>query len=241
MFPISDLNPTRRMPIMTYILIGINVLVFVWQLTLSPEQLNEVFRQFAAVPANFNGNLFGIENLLDSVRSMFMHGGFEHIIGNMLYLWLFGDNIEDRFGIPLYLALYFITGFAAVYAQVLIDINSPIPMIGASGAVAGILGAYLILYPTVKVRGIVGIGAFGMMQEWPAVIVLGMWFALQLFSGFASLGADAAYGGVAFFAHIGGFVVGAILGFIFGRMVPQGALPERQAAVYERYGRPRIR
>lgn len=244
MMPIGDINPTRRTPYLTWGIIAINVLVFLWQLTLSPEQLNAVFLELAAVPRNIASSPFGLESLLDALRSMFMHGGFDHIIGNMLYLFLFGDNIEDRLGKILYIALYFISGFAAVYAQVIItDVNSPaglIPMIGASGAIAGVLGAYLVMFPNVKVRAIVFLGYIGRVAELPALIVLGFWFVLQLVSGFASLGAAAAYGGgLAFFAHIGGFVAGAVLGFVFVRMVPQPPLQERYQMLYDRAGRSR--
>jgi membrane associated rhomboid family serine protease len=240
MMPIGDINPTRRTPFVTWLLVGINVLVFLWQLSLSSAQLNSVFLEFAAVPANVAANPFGLETLLDSVRSMFMHGGWEHIIGNMLYLFLFGDNIEDRLGKVLYLALYFISGFAAVYAQVMIDPASQIPMIGASGAIAGVLGAYLVMYPNVKVRALVFFGYFGRLAELPALVVLGFWFVLQLINGFASLGGSASYGGgVAFFAHIGGFVAGALLGFVFVRMVPQPPLQERYDMLYRRTGRGR--
>jgi membrane associated rhomboid family serine protease len=242
MMPIGDINPVRRRPYFTWGLIAINVIVFIWQLTLSPEQLDEVFRTLAVVPRNLSADPFGLESIMDSIRSMFFHGGFDHIIGNMLYLFLFGDNIEDRLGKVLFLALYFISGFAAVYAQVIIEPTSPIPMIGASGAIAGVLGAYLVMFPNVKVRALVFLGYIGMVRELPAVIVLGFWFVLQLVNGFAALGATAQYGGggVAFFAHIGGFVAGAILGFAFVRMVPQPPLTERANMLYERVGRSRL-
>jgi membrane associated rhomboid family serine protease len=235
MFPISDANPTRRFPILTYGLIAINVLVFLWELTLSPEQLEQAFRNLSVVPANISSNLFSLETILDIVRSMFFHGGWDHILGNMLYLYLFGDNVEDRLGKIGFLLLYFVSGFAAAFAQILIDPTSQIPLIGASGAVAGVLGGYLLLYPSVKVRGIVPIGRISTLAEWPAYLVLGMWFVLQLVNGFASLGAGAEYGGgVAFFAHIGGFVVGLIITFIITRLVPQPPVEQRVNMLYRR-------
>jgi membrane associated rhomboid family serine protease len=241
MMPIGDINPTRRTPYVTWILIAINALVFFWQLTLSPRELQGVFLDLAVVPNNVTRDPFGVESLLDGLRSMFMHGGWAHILGNMLYLFLFGDNIEDRLGKVLYLALYFISGYAAVYAQVLIDPTSQIPMIGASGAIAGVLGAYLVMFPRVRVRAIVFLGAFGQVAELPALVVLGFWFVIQLVSGVGSLGAaSTADDGVAFFAHIGGFVAGAVLAFIFMRMVPQPPPDERYEMLYQRTGRSRF-
>lgn len=242
MFPVRDLNPTRRLPILTYILIGINVLVFLWEQTLSPEQLQNAFMEMAVVPANLSANPLSLEALLDSVRSMFFHGGWAHLLGNMLYLYLFGDNLEDRLGYILYLVMYFISGFAAVAAQVIIDPNSTIPLVGASGAIAGVLGGYLIMFPGVRVQGIIPLGGFSRMAEWPAWIVLGMWFVLQLFNGVASLGVptEATTGGVAFFAHIGGFVAGLVLTFLFTRMVPQPPAPQRREMLYERAQRYRF-
>jgi membrane associated rhomboid family serine protease len=235
MFPISDANPTRRFPILTYALIAINVVVFLWELTLSPEQLEQTFRNLSVVPANVSSNLFSLETIFDTVRSMFFHGGWDHILGNMLYLYLFGDNVEDRLGKIGFLILYFLSGFAAAFAQILIDPTSQIPLIGASGAIAGVLGGYLLLYPSVKVRGIVPIGRISTLAEWPAYLVLGMWFVLQLVNGFASLGAAADYGGgVAFFAHIGGFVVGLIITFIITRLVPQPPVEQRVNMLYRR-------
>jgi len=235
MLPLQDINPTRRTPILTYLLIVINVVVFLWELTLSEAQLSQTFINLSVVPANVTANPFSLETIADFFRSMFFHGGWDHILGNMLYLWLFGDNIEDRFGEILYLVLYFVSGFVAGIAQVMLDPNSTIPLIGASGAIAGVLGAYLVLFPGVKVRGIIPLGRISSMQEWPAVIVLGMWFVLQVVNGIGSLGANAQYGGgVAFFAHIGGFIAGAVIAFIFMRIVPQPPAAERREALYER-------
>ncbi|MEO8607506.1 MAG: rhomboid family intramembrane serine protease [Chloroflexota bacterium] len=235
MFPISDANPTRRLPILTYVLIAINVLVFLWELTLTQAQLDQAFLNLAVVPANVTRHFFAPETVFDIVRSMFLHGGWDHILGNMLYLYLFGDNVEDRLGKIGFLILYFVSGFAAAFAQVLIDPTSQAPLIGASGAIAGVLGGYLLLYPSVKVRGIVPLGGISSIAEWPAFIVLGMWFVLQLVNGFASLGGDASYGGgVAFFAHIGGFIVGLVITFIITRFVPQPPADQRVNMLYRR-------
>jgi membrane associated rhomboid family serine protease len=235
MLPMQDVNPTRRFPIMTYILIGINVVVFLWEMSLGDAGLEAAFRDLAVVPESFSRAPLSPESLLDVLRSMFFHGGFEHIAGNMLYLYLFGDNIEDRFGIPLYLVLYFLSGYAAAFAQSVIDPSSTIPMVGASGAIAGVLGAYLVLYPSVRVRGIIPLGRVSQMSELPAVIVLGMWFVLQLFNGVTSLGADYAGGGVAFFAHIGGFIAGGVIALIFRMLIPdQAPATQQNQALYQR-------
>lgn len=238
MMPLRDLNPTRRFPILTYGLIAINAVVFLIQLTMPEQQLQQVFIDQAVVPASASAAPFALETILDVVRSMFFHGGWEHILGNMLYLYLFGDNIEDRLGEVLFLVLYFGGGFVAAFAQVMIDPSSPIPLIGASGAIAAVLGSYLVMFPGVKVQGIVALGRIGSMQEMPAWIVLGLWFVLQLVSGFGSLGTDAQYGGgVAFFAHIGGFVFGVILTLILSRIVPQPPAEERNQTLYNRTAR----
>lgn len=235
MFPISDTNPRRRFPLFTYILIGINVLVFLWELSLSQTTLQEAFIDLSVVPAKITADPLSVEAFMDIVRSMFFHGGIDHIAGNMLYLWLFGDNVEDRLGQLLFIILYFASGFAAALAQVIIDPNSTIPLVGASGAIAGVLGSYLVLFPGVKVRGLMPIGRAATMAEWPAWMVLGMWFVLQLINGVGSLSADSAYGGgVAFFAHIGGFVLGMILTGLFMLIVPQPPAEERRRMLYHR-------
>ena len=235
MLPLKDLNPTRRIPVITYGLIAVNLVVFFWELSLSAGALDAAFFRMAVVPANVLQDPFSLETLMDFVRSMFFHGGWAHLIGNMLYLWLFGDNLEDRMGIPLYIGVYFISGFAATIAQILIDPGSPIPMIGASGAIAGILGGYLILFPGVKVRGIVPLGWYIRAVEWPAWIVLGLWFVLQLFNGAVSIGVETGgTGGVAFFAHVGGFIAGLVFVGIFMIFVPQPSREQRREVLYER-------
>jgi membrane associated rhomboid family serine protease len=235
MFPIKDLNPTRRVPVITYGLIAINVIVFLWEQTLPARELQEAFMSLSVVPVNVVENPFSLETFLDFVRSMFFHGGWAHLLGNMLYLWLFGDNLEDRMGAVLYLAFYFTSGFVASIAQILIDPNSLIPMVGASGAIAGVLGGYLILFPGVKVRGIIPLGLVNRIAEWPAWIVLGMWFIIQLLNGVVSIGVDTgATGGVAFFAHIGGFIAGLIMTGVFSKIIPQPPTDRRREVLYER-------
>ena len=235
MLPLRDLNPTRRTPFFTYGLIAINVLVFFWEQTFSFEELQRVLIDLAAVPANISQDPLALESILDIIRSMFFHGDWLHNGGNMLYLNLFGDNFEDRLGGLLYLFLYFACGFAAVYAQVIISPNSTIPMVGASGAIAGVLGSYLLLFPGVRVRGIVPIGYFVHYTEWPAWIVLALWFVLQLLNSLLSLGvATGDEGGVAFFAHTGGFIVGMVLTWLYMSVFPQPKAADRNQMLYER-------
>lgn len=235
MLPLQDVNPTRRVPVITYGLIAANVLVFLWTLSFNERDLFNLFRDLSVVPANFaQFGLTGSDNIVDLFRSMFFHGGWAHLLGNMLYLWIFGDNIEDRFGIIVYLALYFLSGIGAALAQVLIDPSSPIPLVGASGAIAGILGGYAVLFPGVKVRGLIFFGYFGRITELPALAVLGFWFVLQLVSGVGVITTTTQGGGVAFFAHVGGFVAGAVLTLILMRIIPMPDAHERVQRVYDR-------
>jgi membrane associated rhomboid family serine protease len=237
MLPLSDINPTRRTPYLTYTLIAINVLVFLWELGFSDQELTRVFVNYSVVPFRVT-HLFTAETLLDFVRSMFFHGGWAHLLGNMLYLWIFGDNVEDRLGKILYLVLYFGSGFVAGMAQVVIAPESTVPLIGASGAIAGVLGSYAVMFPGVRVRGLIFLGFFAQIAELPALLVLGFWFVMQLFNGLASLGGVAdAGGGVAFFAHIGGFLTGAVLTWLFMLAVPQPPVEERRDMLHNRYRR----
>jgi len=222
MLPIGDINPTRRTPYLTYLLLGINIVVFVLQLGMSRNDLTFMYIDQSVVPRLFSAAPFSPESLLDGLRSMFFHGGWLHLLSNMLYLWIFGDNVEDRFGRLLYLLVYFGSGFAAIFAQVAIDPTSPVPLVGASGAIAGVLGAYAFLFPRASVRGLVFFGFFAQFVRLPALLVLGFWFVTQLFSGAASLGPQTATsGGVAFFAHIGGFVFGLAAAWLLNFVVPK--------------------
>jgi membrane associated rhomboid family serine protease len=235
MLPLKDLNPTRRIPYLTYTFIAVNVIVFIWEQFLSAAELQDIFIRLSVVPANVMQNPFSLETLLDFVRSMFFHGGWAHLLGNMLYLWLFGDNIEDRMGVVLFVGLYFLGGFVATIAQIIVDPNSTIPMVGASGAIAAVLGGYLLLFPGVRVRGIIPLGFFSRMVEWPAWSVLGLWFVMQLFNGVVSVAlVTSTTGGVAFFAHIGGFIAGLALTWIFLKFFPQPPAAERRDVLYER-------
>jgi membrane associated rhomboid family serine protease len=235
MLPLKDLNPRRRIPFITYGLIIFNVGVFIWMQFYTAAEVEDLFLRLSIVPVNISENPIAIETILDISRSMFFHGGWLHLLGNMLYLWLFGDNVEDRMGVVLYLILYILSGFAAATTQILIDPDSRIPLIGASGAIGGILGAYLLLFPGVRVQGIIPLGRITRVSTWPAWAVLGLWFVLQLVYAVLSVypGSDSG-GGVAFFAHVGGFVFGLLYTWIFMKLVPQPSVEERNDVLYER-------
>jgi membrane associated rhomboid family serine protease len=241
MLPLKDLNPTRRIPVITYALIVINVLVFIWEQTIPLNELEGIFMRLSVVPTFVIQDPLSLDTFLDFIRSMFFHGGWAHLLGNMLYLWLFGDNLEDRMGVVLYLFLYFLGGVVASFAQIIVNPNSLVPMIGASGAIAGVLGGYLILFPGVRVRGIIPLGFFARAAEWPAWAVLGLWFVIQLFNGVVALGVQTgATGGIAFFAHIGGFITGVALTWIFMKLVPQPPVEDRREVLYDRAQRYRF-
>lgn len=215
MIPLRDDNPRRTFPAITYLLIAINVLAFLWELGLG-AQLDRVIFSIAFIPRNFWVPGYWISDLTTMIASMFLHGGFMHIGSNMLYLAIFGDNIEDRLGHFRYVLFYFACGIVATLAHAFFSPTSAIPAIGASGAIAGVLGAYLVLYPHARVTTLIPIFFFITVRQLPAVVILGLWFVLQLFSGVGSLGVPDAQdmGGVAYFAHIGGFVAGMLLIFL---------------------------
>ena len=209
MIPLQDINPTRTRPYVTWILIALNVLVFLFELlTDAAGELDALIYNAGVVPYLITSEPFSFSTLT-LFSSMFLHGGWTHLLGNMLYLWIFGDNIEDRMGHGRFFVFYFLGGIAAAGAQIIMAPDSTIPMVGASGAIAAVLGAYLIEFPRARVRSLVTLGYFIRIAQVPAIIVLGMWFVLQFFSGFLSLSAMAS-GGVAYFAHIGGFVAGLL-------------------------------
>ncbi len=213
MFPIGDDNNTRRgVPLVTYALIVLNVLFFLVELNGGEPFI----LQWAFVPSRFLANPVG--DLLTLFTSMFMHGGWVHLGGNMLYLWIFGDNVEDRLGHGKYLVFYLLCGLAATFAQLAFSLGSNIPNLGASGAIAGVLGAYLVMFPQGRVRVLQGQRVIPM----PALIVIGFWFVLQLFSGIGSIANIADTGGVAYMAHIGGFIAGFVLTYLLrGNTAPR--------------------
>jgi membrane associated rhomboid family serine protease len=232
MFPIRDENPTLRPPIATYVIIGMNLVVWVFVQGLGAEvPLIESFCRYALIPGDLLGTvapgtvvpmsqtlacpLDGQSNASTILSSMFMHGGWFHLLGNMLFLWVFGDNVEDVMGPGRFALFYVLCGAAAAAAQIATDPTSVIPMVGASGAIGGVMGAYAILFPKARVDLLIVLIVYVTTVSVPAIFMLGYWFLLQLISGLGTL--DAAGGGVAFWAHIGGFVAGVVLIFIFKR------------------------
>lgn len=213
MIPLKDEIKSRRVPVVNYSLILINVAVFIYQFVNS-TQMESIISQYALIPANVTANI-SVETLRPVITSMFMHAGWMHLLGNMLYLWIFGDNVEDRLGHIGYLNFYLAGGFVAAAVHILFNQQSVIPTVGASGAVAAVLGAYLVFYPKARVYTFIPIGLWARLTLVPAAVVLGLWFLLQLFSGFASLDVKSDVGGTAFWAHIGGFVFGVLIGFLF--------------------------
>jgi len=212
MLPLRDNLRTHHFPVVNYALIILNLLVFAWQISAGASNPRLAY-QLALIPTQVTRG-FSPDDILHIFTSMFMHAGLAHIGGNMLYLWIFGDNVEDAMGSLRYLFFYLLGGVLASTAHILTNPNSSIPTVGASGAIAAVLGAYLVLYPQSRVLTVIFLGYFLRLTMVPAVIVLGLWFVLQLFQGFMTLGGPD-MGGVAFFAHIGGFVAGLLLVRLF--------------------------
>ena len=214
MIPLKDDNPTSGKPVVTYFIISLCVLVFLMQLGSQSYKTGQLFYSYGLIPSVLMGHnqlpmdLYAVPAFITIFSSMFMHGGFMHIIGNMLYMWIFADNIEDDLGPTKFIIFYLLSGIGAAMAQVLMDTHSQIPMVGASGAIGGVLGAYLINHPNAKVLVLIPFGFFSQLIKIRALYVLGFWFILQ----FISSG-----GGVAYAAHIGGFVSGMILILFFNK------------------------
>ena len=204
MIPLRDTIRSNSTPVVTALIILVNVLVFIYMLTLDPYTQNHFIAQYALTPSRLH--------LSAIITSMFLHGGWMHLIGNMWFLWVYGDNVEDVLGHGKYLAFYLLCGVAAALTQYAVDPNSHVPTLGASGAIAGVMGAYLIKFPHSRILTLIPIFFFFTTIEIPAVLILLYWFALQFFSGVGSVGySQVSQGGVAWFAHIGGFISGMIL------------------------------
>jgi membrane associated rhomboid family serine protease len=221
--PLRDANPTRRTPVVTLAIIALCGIAFAWELgvlTGGDAALAAFLDAHGLVASRLTAAL-GRGDLLSGpvlsvFTSMFLHGGWLHLLGNMLYLWIFGNNVEDRMGRLTFLLFYLFGGVVAVAGQVLVDPASDAPLIGASGAIAATLGAYIVLYPSARIQSLVFLGFFYQLIAVPAVLVLGFWFVLQVIDGVGALGATAgAGGGVAFFAHIGGFIAGVLIAIPF--------------------------
>ena len=214
MIPLKDDNPTSGKPIVTFFLIGLCVLIFLLQLGSQSYKTGQLFYSYGLIPSVLMGHnqlpvdLYAVPAFVTIFTSMFMHGGFMHLIGNMLYMWIFADNIEDNLGMSKFLIFYLLSGMGAAMTQVLIDTQSQTPMVGASGAIGGVLGAYLINHPNARVLVLIPFGFFSQLIKIRALYVLGFWFILQ----FISSG-----GGVAYAAHIGGFVSGIVLILFFNK------------------------
>ena len=220
MIPLKDDNPTSRKPIVTYFVIGICVFVFFIQLSSQTYKTGHLFYSYGLIPSVLMGHdqlpidLYAIPAFATIFTSMFMHGGFMHLIGNMLYMWIFADNIEDNIGPSKFIIFYLLSGIGAAMAQVLMDTQSQIPMVGASGAIGGVLGAYLINHPQAKVLVLIPFGFFSQIIKIRSLYVLGFWFVLQFIN--SSLMSSEG-GGVAYAAHIGGFISGMILILFFNK------------------------
>ncbi len=213
MIPLRDVIPSRTTPYITVTIILINAAAWFYELAMPREELNVFLQLFGVVPAAF------VPTTL--LTSMFLHGGWSHVIGNMWYLWIFGDNVEDRMGHGRFVVFYLLCGFVAAVGQIVLDPESTIPMIGASGAIAGVMGAYFVLYPHSRVLTLIPIIIFIDIIELPAIVLLGFWFVMQLFSaGAIAVTSSTGGGGVAFMAHVAGFVMGVIGVFVFRKKQP---------------------
>jgi len=216
MIPLKDDNPTSGKPIITYFIIGLCILIFLLQITTQSYKTGQLFYSYGLIPSVLLGHdklpldVYAIPAYLTIFSSMFMHGGFMHLAGNMLYMWIFADNIEDNLGPKKFLIFYLLAGTGAAMTQVLMNTHSQVPMVGASGAIGGVLGAYLINHPNARVLVLIPFGFFSQLIKIRALYVLGFWFILQ----FISSG-----GGVAYAAHIGGFVSGVILILFFNKKI----------------------
>lgn len=216
MIPFKDDNPTKNYPIITLIFISINCAVFFYQSFLTPSP-KEFIMDYGAIPyflLTFDTPQ-PVSPITSVITAMFMHGGFLHITGNMLYLWIFGNNIEDQLGMFRFMIFYVLCGYIAAYSHAIINSHSLVPMVGASGAISGVLGAYVVLFPRARIHTLLFLGIFITVVRIPAIVVIGMWFILQLVSGLFSVGSKGV--GIAWFAHIGGFVSGVVLIKLFTR------------------------
>lgn len=217
MLPIKDTIPSRTFPLVNWMLIGLNVLAFLWLASLSPRE-EALVAGYALIPKRFLLDLFNPNEYLTLITSMFIHGGWAHLLSNMLALYIFGDNVEDRLGSGRYLFFYLLCGLAAAFAHIFFNANSTLPTVGASGAISGVLAAYFLFFPSSRVITLILIFILPWFVEIPAIVYLGIWFLSQLLNGlFAVVSGVQAMGGIAWWAHIGGFVVGLIVAPLLAR------------------------
>lgn len=218
MIPLKDLTPRRSFPFVTLLLIAANVVVFFYQISLPAKAADVLVRTYGLVPIRIQYALAGVHHVtfarafVPLLTCMFLHGGWMHIIGNMWFLWIFGGNVEDRFGSAVYLFFYLVCGLGSGLSQALFSWGSSIPSIGASGAISGVLGAYVVFFPGSRILTLVPLFIIWFMARIPAIVFIGLWFIVQFLSGLGSLGAVSA-GGVAWWAHVGGFALGVIIAF----------------------------
>lgn len=209
MIPLRDTQPSNTRPLITLLIIAVNVLVFMYEVSMEPVYLNYFIDRYGVVPDRFQ--------YADLLSSMFIHGGWLHLIGNMWFLWIYGDNVEDVLGHGKFVLFYLLCGIVAGLLHTFLNPYSRVPTVGASGAIAGVMGAYLVKFPHSRILTLVPIVVFLTTIEIPAVLMLAYWFVIQLFSGIGSVGySNVSRGGVAWFAHVGGFVAGAILVYLMG-------------------------
>lgn len=219
MIPLKNLNPRTTVPVITFVLIGANILVFLYQLSLSPHAAERFIMTYGVVPRNLQlafgtGNTSLSDALLPFFTSMFLHGGWLHIIGNMWFLWIFGPDVEEQLGHAWYLGFYLLCGIGSGIAQAAFSWGTRVPAIGASGAISGVLGAFILFYPASRILTLVPLFIIWFTTRLPAWLFIALWFVVQFFSGVSSLGSSAAAnGGVAWWAHIGGFLLGIALAF----------------------------
>lgn len=213
MIPLKDEISSHSRPVITYIILGINVIIYIYEFSLGPYKEQFIY-QFGTIPYElFNPS--GLSSYLTIFSSMFTHANFMHLAGNMLFLWVFADNVEDHLGHMKFLIFYLVCGIAAVFLHSITTPNSKIPMVGASGAISGIMGAYLIFFPKARILSLIPLGFFLRIAYLPSLFFIGIWFLYQFFLGFVSIGMKG--GGVAYFAHIGGFVAGILIALPFKR------------------------
>jgi membrane associated rhomboid family serine protease len=218
MIPYKDDNPSLRFPFVTVMLIIVNSIVFLFSTAGGQKELEHFLFQWGVVPSNLLRGYADVAQPMKwatPVTSLFLHGGWFHLIFNMLFLWLFGDNVEDRLGSARFIFFYFLCGFAADFAHIMLNPSSAIPAIGASGAIAGVMGAYMVLYPTARVRTLIIFFPFIRVVTIPAIVYLILWFGIQILSQVATSAMDTGGAGVAFGAHIGGFILGMLLLMLF--------------------------
>jgi membrane associated rhomboid family serine protease len=239
MFPLRDDVPSRRQPVVVWVLVLLNALVFVYESQLPEAGLRQFLGRFALTPALLTTPGGFAQHWMTLFTHMFLHGGWLHLIGNMWYLWIFGDNVSDRLGSPRFLLLYILGGLAAAGLQIHLNPAMQTPMVGASGAIAAVLGAYLVLYPKARVTTFIPIFIFIKLVDVPAVAWLGLWFVQQYFLGLGSVPGGMVAGGVAYWAHVGGFLFGIVAGLGARALEARGGTAAHDVSPARAMGRPR--